>query len=71
MTRKYTPVIQKRDQWYIAYVEELPGVNARGRSPAEARRNLEEAVNLMSEVNLEFAARSKRRATLQEAKRRR
>ena len=71
MTRKYTAVIQKRGRWYVAYVEELPGVNAQGKTARQARRNLEEAVNLMSEVNLEFAARSKRRATLQEAKRRR
>lgn len=70
MERKYTAVIQKRGQWYVAYVEELPGVNAQGKTKREARRNLEDAVALVSEVNRGFAARAKRRTTPRKTKRR-
>ena len=44
-------VIQKRGRWYVAYVEEIPGVNTQGRTLAEARRNLKEAVRLVLEAN--------------------
>jgi len=47
MEREYTAVIEKRGRWYVAYVEELPGVNTQGRSLAEARRNLREALALI------------------------
>ena len=36
----FTAVIQKRGRWYVAYVEEIPGVNTQGRTLKEARRNL-------------------------------
>jgi predicted RNase H-like HicB family nuclease len=50
MQRKFTTVIHKRDRWYIAYVEEIPGVNTQGRTLAEARRNLKEALRLILET---------------------
>jgi predicted RNase H-like HicB family nuclease len=62
MTRKYTPVIQKRGELYVAYVEELPGVITQGRTRTEAQRNLQEAMALETEANLEFAARCRARA---------
>lgn len=71
MERKYTPVIEKLGRWYVAYVEELPGVNTQGRSLAEALRNLDEAVELMTEANREFASRSKARSVRRKGKRRR
>lgn len=43
----FTAVIQKRGRWYVAYVEEIPGVNTQGRTLAEARRNLKEALRLV------------------------
>jgi predicted RNase H-like HicB family nuclease len=51
MEREFTAVIEKRDQWYVAYVEEIPGVNTQGRTLAEARRNLREALRLILETN--------------------
>lgn len=51
MTREFTAVIKKRDGWYVAYVEEIPGVNTQGRTLAEARRNLKEALRLILETN--------------------
>jgi predicted RNase H-like HicB family nuclease len=50
-------VIQKRGRWYVAFVEEIPGVNTQGRTLTEARRNLQEALRLTLEANRELAAR--------------
>jgi predicted RNase H-like HicB family nuclease len=43
---------------YIAFVEELPGANTQGATLAEARENLQEAVQLILEANRELAERS-------------
>ncbi len=43
MKRKLTRIIQKRGGCYVAYVKEVPGVNTQGKTPAEGRRNLDEA----------------------------
>jgi predicted RNase H-like HicB family nuclease len=51
MKRAFTSVIEKRGKWYVAYVEEIPGVNTQGRTLAEARRNLKEALTLVLEAN--------------------
>lgn len=56
----FTAVIQKRGRWYVAYVEEIPGVNTQGRTLAEARRNLKEALRLVLEANRELASRQSR-----------
>ena len=40
MQREFTSVIEKRGNWYIGYVEELPGVNTQGRTLKEVRENL-------------------------------
>ena len=63
MEREFTAVIQKRGRWYVAYVEEVPGVNTQGRTLAEARRNLREALRLILESNRQLAgpARDARR----------
>ncbi len=47
MKTKLTPVIQKRGRWYVAYLKEIPGVNTQGRTLAEARRNLNDALALI------------------------
>jgi predicted RNase H-like HicB family nuclease len=40
MKRKTTLIIRKSGDWYIAYINEIPGVNTQGRTLAEARENL-------------------------------
>lgn len=57
MKREFTSVIEKRGKWYVAYVEEIPGVNTQGRTLAEARRNLKEALTLIVEANRSLAAK--------------
>jgi predicted RNase H-like HicB family nuclease len=51
MEREFTAVIEKRGRWYVAFVEEIPGVNTQGRTLAEARRNLKEALSLILETS--------------------
>lgn len=51
MQREFTAVIEKHGRWYIAYVEEIPGVNTQGRTLVEARENLKEALQLILEEN--------------------
>jgi predicted RNase H-like HicB family nuclease len=44
MVGQFTAVYLKRNKWYIGYVEEIPGVNTQGRTLAETKRNLREAL---------------------------
>jgi len=58
MQREFTSVIEKRGNWYIGYVEELPGVNTQGKTLSEVRENLREALRLIIEANRELATKS-------------
>ena len=51
---KFTAVFEQDGEWWIGYVEELPGANTQGRTLEEARENLKEAVQLI----VEFQGRS-------------
>jgi predicted RNase H-like HicB family nuclease len=55
MLREFTAVFEKRGRWYVAYVEEIPGVNTQGRTMAEGRRSLREALRLILEANRHLA----------------
>src|SRR5438067_2524548 len=55
---KLTAIFQQTDEWWIGYVEELPGANTQGRTLEEARENLKEAVQLILEANGEPANRA-------------
>jgi predicted RNase H-like HicB family nuclease len=57
MTREFTAVIQKKGRWYVAWVEEIPGVNTQGKTLAEARRNLKDALRLILEENRRLGAK--------------
>ena len=50
-----TAVFQKVRGGYVAFVEELPGANTQGKTLAEARTNLAEAVRMVLEANRELA----------------
>ena len=55
MTNNFTAVFQKTDDWWIGYVEELPGANTQGSILDEVRDNLKEAVTLILQANRELA----------------
>jgi predicted RNase H-like HicB family nuclease len=55
MENSFTAVYQKDGDWWVAWVEELPGANTQGASLDEARENLKEAVAMVLEANRELA----------------
>ena len=59
---QFTGVFQKRGSWYVAWVEEIPGVNTQGRTLKDAQDNLKEALKLVIEANRELASRSESEA---------
>ena len=48
MSKKFTAVIMKEDEWYVAHCVEL-GVVSQGKTIDEAQSNLKEAVELCIE----------------------
>ena len=48
MSRRFTAVISKEDDWYVAYCVEL-GVVSQGRTIEEAQSNLKQAAELYVE----------------------
>ncbi|MFA4957624.1 MAG: type II toxin-antitoxin system HicB family antitoxin [Candidatus Methanoperedens sp.] len=55
MESTYTAIFEKVDDWYIGFVEELPGANTQGRTLEETRENLHEAIELILISNRELA----------------
>jgi predicted RNase H-like HicB family nuclease len=55
---KLTAAFKKVREGYIGFVEELPGANTQGRTLAETRANLKEAVALVLEANRTLAEES-------------
>jgi predicted RNase H-like HicB family nuclease len=53
----FTAVYEQHGEWWIGYVEEIPGANSQGRTLEEARENLEEAARLIIEANRGLARR--------------
>jgi predicted RNase H-like HicB family nuclease len=51
MELEVTAVFQRVPEGYIAFVEELPGVNTQGATTEEARENLRETAELVIEAN--------------------
>ena len=45
--RKFTAVYKKSGKWYSGWVEEIPGVNTQGKTLAETKTNLKEALGLL------------------------
>jgi len=54
---RVTAIFEQEGDWWIGYVEELPGANTQGRTLEEARENLKEAVQLIIEANRELTRR--------------
>ena len=54
----YTAVIRRDGQWWIGWVEEVPGVNSQGETREELLTNLREALNEAIEMNREEARKA-------------
>jgi predicted RNase H-like HicB family nuclease len=44
MEPNYNAVIQQRDQWWIGWIEEVPGVNSQAETREELLENLRSAL---------------------------
>lgn len=58
MKSGYTAIIKKDGDWWIGWVEEVPGVNAQERSKEELLLSLKEALDDILEINREEARKS-------------
>jgi predicted RNase H-like HicB family nuclease len=47
MVNEFTAIIEQDEDWYIAYSPEIPGANGLGRTIAECRQSLSEAIALI------------------------
>lgn len=60
---QFTAVYKKTKNWFVAWVEEIPGVNTQGKTLTEARENLREALFLILESNKEFSRQNSKSST--------
>ena len=50
MEKTFEATIEKREKWYIGWVEAVPGAFSQGRTIREVEENLKEAVELILET---------------------
>ena len=55
MEGSFTAIFEKIGDWYVGYIEEIPGVNTQGKTLEEVRENLWEALTLILQSNKELA----------------
>jgi predicted RNase H-like HicB family nuclease len=51
MKASYTAVVQQDGEWWIGWVEEIPGVNSQGKTRDELLENLRDALEEALEMN--------------------
>jgi predicted RNase H-like HicB family nuclease len=64
--REFTAIYKKRGDKYIAWIEEVPGVNTQGRTKKETQENLAEALKLIIESNRTLLAKQRLGAVIRE-----
>ena len=57
MRNEFTAIIEQDEDWYIAYCPEISGANGQGRTVAEAKKSLADAIALVLEDRREDAFR--------------
>ncbi len=57
MDTKFTAVFEHDGDFWIGYIEEIPGVNTQGETLDEARENLKDAVVMVIKANRELTKR--------------
>jgi len=58
MQRHFTAVIKQTADWWIGWVEEVPGVNSQGHTRDELIENLHSALQEALELNREEALKA-------------
>ena len=57
MAKEFTAVIERDDDWFIAYCPEIPGANGQGKTVEEAKASLVDAITLILEDRREDGLR--------------
>ena len=57
MHNEFTAIIERDEDWHIAYCLEIPGANGQGRSKEEALKYLADAISLILEDRREEGLR--------------
>jgi predicted RNase H-like HicB family nuclease len=57
MSAEFTAVVEREDDWFIAYSPEVPGANGQGKSKEEALQSLSDAISLILEDRREDGLR--------------
>lgn len=63
MKKQFTAVYKKTGKWYSAWVEEIPGVNAQGKTLKEAKENVLDALKLVLGANRLLSAKESKKVT--------
>lgn len=57
MANEFTAVLERDEEWYVAYCPEIPGANGQGKSKDEALDSLAKAIALILEDRREDGLR--------------
>jgi len=57
MHNEFTAIVERDDEWFLAYCPEVPGANGQGKSKSEAITSLSEAIRLILQDRREDAFR--------------
>ena len=58
MRNEFTAVIERDNEWIIAYCPEIPGANGQGKTREEALASFRDAISLILEDRREGAPKS-------------
>ncbi|MBI4299275.1 MAG: type II toxin-antitoxin system HicB family antitoxin [Chloroflexi bacterium] len=64
MEQTFEATIEKRDKWYIGWVDAVPGAFSQGRTIKEVEQNLKESVLLILETRQELGSKGVASKTL-------
>lgn len=57
MHNEFTAIVERDEEWFIAYSPEIPGANGQGHNKEKALQSLQEAVALILEDRREDGLR--------------
>jgi len=58
MQNVYTAIVKQEDDWWVGWIEEIPGVNCQEKTYAELKKSLEVALKEALEFNRQDALTS-------------
>jgi predicted RNase H-like HicB family nuclease len=56
MHNEFTAIVERDDNWFIAYCPEIPGANEQGRTKDECLRDLSQATEISDRLTLKICS---------------